>query len=890
MSYLTIQDFVTSFAGESTRQDFKKFFSRNQILKVLEVISNGQSINRQAVQELQYINSDNYIIRSSSERYKFKINYVAAQDIDYDAKSVIDCMQKFSDIQNGFYQLVRTLPVACSQVTEANIAFRIYGWLNAVEDNYLNFKQSPSNESLLDKNGLLSPYMINTSLGLAKIIDTLIGPFGSPVPGKDGLNYFLTSVNFHLNQNSAAPLINENLALAGAVIDLNPEKNNLHRNALVKSISKEENFSYLKSVFNNIGKLLLDYGEWIKSGNLQKSQNRNLGQYDPKQDCQKITNQVVSPNPCPTKEAVKLYINDMLVMLQNIWEADKGSPIALIVKAIKVGEGLDIPLNGKDTKKVHISLRDVFQYMYDASDKSYDINKVDVKFTNEAGKSSVEKLTTLERLEVVIREVRFENNYLGANFLNAIVFGNDYNTDVAKATKLLETCMKIPVVRCGRKMSESDFRMAHNAIEVAGSLADINNGRGLDSRLHYGEFLKTFETTLIASSAKDAQKVQLFPLKDKTLSKHNGKILVDMTMVNTWSNVARVIRDRVGKTRTEFLSFIDSSDFKRVDQAMLYGFDLPAASLSAEHLIKKLNMIPVNEKQNLFDSTVDWVASLNYDETRLVEDTLARVMLVGSYLGSPERVFGKAEDGLPQKYANNNLFQVFLALEKVIDYWPNLKNYFPGNARLIEVIKPINTALYFLTTKLNSEADPNKNIAYIALNDVFLALQTTLFDNMPNPQIRSNPDNTTQGLDFVLEVLKDPKLVTNTYTITRDDYNYLDVLHQNNGEWFFTVGQNLRRLAQSSQVDLTPIRDYLSFTSRNVVCRSGEAVCTENYHYDEPANLIKFLVKKSTSGQSNFMLLNQRVFLENFDQISQMLDDLLPCIRIKEVKPPLILN
>ena len=241
MSYLTIQDFVTSFAGESTRQDFKKFFSRNQILKVLEVISNGQSINRQAVQELQYINSDNYIIRSSSERYKFKINYVAAQDIDYDAKSVIDCMQKFSDIQNGFYQLVRTLPVACSQVTEANIAFRIYGWLNAVEDNYLNFKQSPSNESLLDKNGLLCPYMINTSLGLAKIIDTLIGPFGSPVPGKDGLNYFLTSVNFHLNQNSAAPLINENLALAGAVIDLNPEKNNLHRNALVKSISKEEN-------------------------------------------------------------------------------------------------------------------------------------------------------------------------------------------------------------------------------------------------------------------------------------------------------------------------------------------------------------------------------------------------------------------------------------------------------------------------------------------------------------------------------------------------------------------------------------------------------------------------------------------------------------------------
>ncbi|MDD4975836.1 MAG: hypothetical protein PHY93_15880, partial [Bacteriovorax sp.] len=650
-------------------------------------------------------------------------------------------------------------------------------------------------------------------------------------------------------------------------------------------------FSYSKNVFNNLGKLFIAYGEWVKSGELRKAQSRNLGDYDPRQDCEKVINQVITPYPCPTKETVKLYGSDMLFMLQNTWEADKGSPIALVMKAAKKGEGLDIPLEGKITKKFRMSLRDTFRFMYDASDKSFDVNRVNVKYVNDAGKSSVENVTTLERIESVIREVRFGNNYLGVAFLNAVVHGNDYNADVAARKRLLQNCVRIPIIHCARKMSDRDLRMALNSLEVYDSLSDVNNGRRLDSRLQFGDFLKTFETSLVASSAMASQKVQLFPLSDELLVKHNGKILSDMTVITAWSNAARVVRDRVGRTRKEFDSFIDSEEFKRVDRAMLYGFDLPAASISAENLIKKLSAIPGNERQNLFGHTVDWLSSLSYNESRLVEDTLARVMVVGSYLGPPEIIFSReGYDPLAQKYANNNLFQVFLALEKIIDYWATLKNYFPNDARLIDTVKPINTALYFLTTKLNSETDPKKNTAYMALNDLFLILQTTLFDNLPNPQIGANPANTTQGLDLLLEMFKDPRLVANTYSVTRDNYRYLDVFHQNDGEWFSSVGQNLKRMAQSPQVDFTPVRDFLAFTSKNSVCLSGERECKDNYHYDEPANIIRFLNQKSDSGKSNFMLMNQKIFSENFDQITQMIDDLLPCIKIKEIKPPLRLN
>ena len=55
LSYSSIEDLFSKLAGADTLVDLKKFFSRNHILKVLEVLSNGQNINQMAKRELDYI-------------------------------------------------------------------------------------------------------------------------------------------------------------------------------------------------------------------------------------------------------------------------------------------------------------------------------------------------------------------------------------------------------------------------------------------------------------------------------------------------------------------------------------------------------------------------------------------------------------------------------------------------------------------------------------------------------------------------------------------------------------------------------------------------------------------------------------------------------------------
>ena len=895
VTYLALQDLLSHLSGKETLADFQRFFSRNHILKILEVLSNGQQIVKEAQSEIEYTYSDKYILRSKSEPYKYKVTYKSQQDDSYDAKPMIDCLKTFNDIDKGFYQLIHNLPKACSALTEETISLRLFGWLNKVESIYAGFKTPYKREdALFDEKGILSPYMINNSVALMKAIDTLVGPVGSTLPVQNGVSYLMSSTNEYLNQKGGALLIDQNLNLAESFLNISPDKNILHRNSLVKKFSAQENFSYLKNFFLESSDMLVNYGQWIKTGDYQKASNRSLGTYDPLSDCTKVINQFVAPNPCPSKEIIKQYGNDTLKILSRIWESEQGSPVGQILKALKPDEGLDIPLRGQVTQRYHLSLEESFRYFYDTSDKALAVNNEKVKFKRENGDESVETLTTLERIESVIREVRFDNNYLGVAFLNNIVHGNDYNADVLDRKKLLKKCLNIPILHCGKLMSKDDLRMGKNSLEVFDGLLDVNNGRGLENKFQFGNYLKTFEQTLVASSALEAQKARLLPLKKEALLKHNGVALGNMTMVSAWSNAARVIRDRVGRTRKEFENFINSENFKRVDRAMLYGFDINQASPAAEKLLTKLSAIPNGEKQSLFDHTVDWMSGLNYEETRLVEDTLARLMVVGSYLGPANIVFNNkaaaAKAEVISRYKDNNLFQIFMALEKLADHWPKLKTYFPEDVRLVSVIKPINTALYFLCEKLNSSNDPKTNKAYIVLNDLFALTNTTFFEDVPVNVLSQGEIKSTKGLDFVLEGLKDEKTIEKTYKVVRSDYRFLDAFYQNNGAWFFTAGQNLKRLASSDKVDLQALREYLEFSSKSMVCESGSTSCRANYHYDEVANLLRFMAKKNEVGTSYFMLMNKKVMIENVDQISRMLDELLPCISVKDKKLPLYLN
>ena len=892
LSYLALQDLFFNFSGKETLQDFKKFFSRDHIIKILEILSSGQRIAENAREELKYRDSTDYVNKSKKDKYVFEVKNDSRSDDNYNARPLIECLDKFADVKNGFYQMIRNLPQACTAVTNENISIRLYGWLNTIEKDYSKFKLPfEGQDSIFNDQGLLSPYMLNTHVGLMKIADNLLGPLNSTVPTKHGIEYLLDSFNYYLNQKAGILELEKQVDLLNDYLRIDEQKNIIYRNSLLKSYTENANFNYTRNFLVNVSDLIVDFGEWISSGKYKEATNRSLGTYDPKNSCSSLINQKISPYPCPSTKAIKEIGNHMLSRLATVWEPEMGSPLKHLMAGAKMGGGLDIPLYGKKTTKYKLSIGENIRYLYDTFDRSFKVNNEILNYVNPDNIEVKESVTTLERVETVIREVRFENNYLGAIYLNFVVEGDDYNKDVKARKKLMQTCLKIPGVRCGRKMSDSDLRMAKNALEAYDSLLDVNNGREKEEKLKYGNFLKAFQQTLIASSSRDAQELSLFPLKDEVLKRHNGVILGDISMLNGFSNTARFIKDRIGRSRKELDNFLEREDFKRVDRVLMNGFDLKQATPAAERIVKKLISTYPGQSSNLYENTVDWLSTLNYDELRLVEDTFARLMVVGSYLGTPDVVFNLNSNptGFDQ-YKNNNLFQMFLAIEKVIDYWPNLKLFFPKDAKLIDAFKPLNNILYFFTEKLNSSKDPYNNKAYVALNDIFMVMQTVLFDDIKDERIIGRTAETYKGIDFVTKGLANNNLVSKTYNNIRTMFKFSDVFFENNGQFFKATGQNLKRLALSSKVDMTPLQDYLNFSSKNAVLVVGDSKGQPNYHYDEVMNLVGYLNKKDQNGETYLSIANRNIFKQNYNDIVELVNDLLPVLRIKAVKPPLVLN
>jgi hypothetical protein len=266
------------------------------------------------------------------------------------------------------------------------------------------------------------------------------------------------------------------------------------------------------------------------------------------------------------------------------------------------------------------------------------------------------------------------------------------------------------------------------------------------------------------------------------------------------------------------------------------------------------------------------------------------MLLVSAYLGSPELVFGKANENF-DRYKNNNMFQMFMALEKVIDYWPTLKGYMPENMKLVDGLKPLNNALTFITDSLASTNDPSKNLAYRVLNELFIATETSLFDEMSDPRLSKNTEDKVKGIDLAVSFLQNPKFVNEAYTLVRENYRYLDLLHAKDAVWFKAFGINVSRITANTRIDLTPVREYLNFTTKSHVCLNRDSECVANYHFDEATKLVKYLNYSEKFGaETNFMIASRKLLVENFDQLNRMIDDVIPSLKIKEVKPPFALN
>lgn len=878
-SYLALQDVLSNLAGERTLTDFKKFFSRDQIIKILEILSNGVKLNEDAQRELKYIYTDYYIDAIKNEPYEFRLLLGKTDIPNKDYNSLVQCLDSFTRGKT-FYELARAMSGDCQNVQKNYFGIRLYKWMGDFHRTFFNqFPSGDFKESILDEEGLFSPLLLNTNLGLSKLIDSTLG---QGEIHKSGIIYVLDKLNFYL-YNFKFYESRTGLDLGLSTLDWlllvdDQFKSNIetYRISLIKEWSIDKNFSYTSTYLKNSSLVFEKYANWLKGGQYLKSKYKTYAPANPEYSCEKFINLESGPYNCPNKDQVKFHLGRVLNTMSTVWETLNGSPVGHVLRYFKNFGGAKIPFQGKKQRTYYLTLSEALRSVFDMSDKSLSINNTKVTLVNEKNKQVTPMLTTMERVETVIREVRFENNYIGVSYLNFVVAAEDYNDEVKTRKKLFATCVKVPGVRCGKKMSDSDLRMARNAVETYDGLLDANNGRGKEPRLAYGNFLSTFQQALIASSSTPAQERQLLPLSEAALKKHNGVILGDLSMLASYSNLGRFIRLRIATNRKELDDFLNRKDVKKVDEAMLRGFDTEKTISAAERLIKRTLVKNSKDKKSILDLSVDWVSGLSYQDSRRVEETLAKLVAIGSYLGTPKQVFGDNSQSAPieemnERYKNNNLYDLFITLDKLFDLWPQLEKTFPQDAKLVDLFRELSPIVDFLHQELFNSSSPSNDVAYKFVNDSYIILKELLFE-VRAQTILANKVKEVTGVDIITSVIQSDTLLAKFVELAREHSAFVGKLQENDGEnTLKSLAKNINMIVNHPKLEAQGYRLYLENSTKIVKCKAGSTQCASNYHYDEPMKLLRYLGTKDTSGEQRLKSISYVIFKEDKINIDEFI-------------------
>ncbi len=883
-TYVALEDIISKLRGAEVLADFKKFFSRDQIIRTIEVISRGVLIDTPDLAAFRVDYVDDYVVQARTVPFDFRW-----QNTGVPVESIVQCIKEMSDPEENFYSLIRDLPVPCRRSKNHEITIRMFTWLDKIDKEY-HSTNTRGNESkgLFDELGILSPAMMGTGVTLMKFIQDEFGG------AKDGFDYLVGKSKKYLfdlkieiiGKKGFIHQIEDMLQQWNRFNALTENSGRLHRSFIIKEFALETEWKNKKKLVSMLTDVMDDYQEWIDSGKPAKVLEIKKETQPAQYKCENYQNLKIGNNPCPDREYVYKGMKNLLELLTRYNGDKRPTGIGQLVRSSIAGQGLRIPYDRDEQTLKRMTLKETMEMMYRLTDKSIEINTRKYPYYPEGVRPNkvepedyLQPMTTMERIEVTIRDVRFDMNYLGAHYQNAVARSIDYNKTVKGKGSLFRKCLGLRF--CGKFFSRDQYRMAVNAIETYDGLLDAN--------LHFGyaDYMKGLLSIVVGSSSKIASKDATVRMRvgtkevvvpyiqtKKQLKEHNGGILTELAMLSAFSNGGRILRDRVGRTQEDFDIFLNSKGLNLLNEKILEGFEKEGGEKAAIELIKKVLEVKTPEGRHIHQDVVDFLAELSYPDLKFVERTISDMLVVFSYVGIPPWVpKDKSENPEFKRYNDSNYYDLFKNISRMIDLYPSIKSKFPvrkdgSEIKMIDVFKGIASPLRFFREKLEREDSKY----YIVLNEFFLGMSKLLFD--------PEPTKNQIGIDLMLTFFSNPEEIGELLSNVRGLYALLDVMHEGNQKGSFSeMAGNIRKLNKTDKLNFEGLREYINHTTREENCFQGDGisrVCSNNAHYDEFAKLNSYVLIRDMEGKTNLFKAADTLLIEEAENLSKLVKDFSP--------------
>ncbi|MBI2521565.1 MAG: hypothetical protein HYV97_14210 [Bdellovibrio sp.] len=850
-SYIAVEDFVTHLSGHDALRDFKKFLSPDYIMKIIEILSKGITQNGDALAELNatpksrlYIAPPLLIERTFSQS---------------STNPYLKCLVDIEDSGLRIWEYLQNPPESCKIMISPPPIVATINLLAEIEKGYTAVMNgipamASSAHNLLDEDGLFAKSNINSAVVLMDLLDDTLRDQKKGVNGISELlnilKYYYYDFDFAKGQRLES-VLKKGLSYLVEIFDKEPVLGIKSREKIVEYIVGRHKSQQLSPLFSNIGKILKDYSQF----------NARVASTNPKVFnflCRTELNQSLGENPCPAPSVIKAELNKSLGLLVQKQHPDIPTALSLLLKALIPQQGLEIPYE-KTNRIYRLTLKETMEIMYEMSDKSYvktinghvdQVNKRPMIYL-EPNKTKEENeiakiVTTAERIETVIRDIRFDHNYLGAHYKNAVAKAEDYNQTVSIKYALMKFCVGLGF--CGKFFSKDEKRMAKNSIASYPSLLESNTIFGR------GDWMQTLLQIFVASSDPAAQKsalvrfgsfeVPMLQSKEQ-LQKHNGQVVTSLSMLAIFSNGGRYFRDRIGKfknlaeNKKEFYNYINGREMGAIDRAFFDHVAFDQVASSADKMLKSFLNRRIPDGRNLIEVGVDWFVSLKDDDLIRAEKALSKLLYLTTFIGTPDDIktrfklqkFNSSKasiDTLNDHFKNNNLTSLFHVLGELAEKWPVIYKA-SGDAKFLDLLIENDDLLSLFIEGLEKNIDNlSENYYYTTLNELYGMI---------------NYLNSGAGVNIakiIIANLSDQSKVNQYFTNLRHIYAFVSELRSGpeGKKRMLKLGDTVMKILNDRKYDISPFISYLDWTKPESIGRE------RNFHYDEPFKFLKVLIKE----------------------------------------------
>ncbi len=907
----SLEDVAKNFRGRDTLRDFDNFLSRNNLLRLIELLVKGINYNYES---LAVSPKEFEKLKGESSITNLPISY---KEIGKKHKV---CIGKLLEASESFSSFVLNYPNECS--TDFPVPVRLFSDISKFANGYMK----KNNVNLFDQETILNEKIISEFLYNMK-------SFSGKSKFEERFSY-LRDLYIEDNFNEVLRGITD---LYQEFYGINGKSNIVIRNKLLREaiIFFDKNEFLLKKEFVEVlEKLAL----WEEQNTYEKIVNDVLTRRG-NISCVDSTKGLVEN--CPSKSLIKNHGSKMLYFMTRLNYEGRDS-LSKFVDLLSE-RGVQISLRDENGIFIRLKLLDVVNQLYALTNVDNPKNKIQVELKTESGDISY-NMNTLERVEEVVRSVRFDENYLGISFQNGVAFASNYESVVSAKKTILNTCMS--VFFCGHKMNKKEKLLGVNSLNTYDGLIDLETEFGYGRLMQalvipgvWGSTVRAQASALVAPGKPyEIPKIQ----SKKTLREHNGRVLTEFSMLGGFNHLSRFIKNNLGPTYEEAKKKLALDSFKKVNKELLESIDNDSFYESVKTFLNKLLVYKlrngellrngglykiIDDKNNVFYDGQIWI----FDEStiKVEKDKLRRKSLIFSSRGifsSKQKInkdIGslKLVDSISKKtilkfnpsYKSDQLeikFEGESLFTHIIDELHNL------DSRELIILEDLIFRSIYLSTFVNDSLNhEEQNIKiYLDVLNTLINIWVTNFSfkdkiiNMKDLILRAHKLITfideslsldqksksisllTKFIDTVDKVRDEDKNIFNlieALLVNDKNLKQVSLLFRNLDNFYsqFSIlesgkAKKIRELGtiiKESDFKTSEIKNYMLMTT--ISCfKTDDINCSQNKHFDEV-----FKVLYEISGESDFSIASgiTKFFRDYYEEMVKYLSQILSMVSVK---------